>query len=273
MGRLAPEAGLRDIWRMRILHRFKRLLWVLTLATGLPTLSCAGELTVFAAASLKEALDEVTKTYESQTGHRVTTSFAGSSALARQIELGAPADIFVSASPDWMDHLEAAGQLQAGTRVDLLSNRMVLIGPALPRVTLDLQTGTDLTALLGEGPLAMALTKAVPAGIYGKEALSNLGLWDQVAAHVAETDNVRAALALVALGAAPLGVVYATDAQADPRVSLISVFPQSSHSPIVYPVAAIGPNARAEALSFLEFLSSDIATVVFQRHGFTRVEG
>lgn len=227
----------------------------------------AGQVTVFAAASLKEALDVVARQFSAETGHSVTTSYAGSSALARQIEYGAPADIFISASSDWMDRLDRADRLAPGTRFDLLGNRLVLIGaPGAGPLTLD--RALDLPALLQGGRLAIALTEAVPAGIYGKAALQSLGLWDGVKPLLAETDNVRAALALVALRAAPLGIVYETDARADPRVSIRGVFPATSHPAITYPVAAIRQSQGAQTAAFLDYLRSEAAHAVFEDHGF-----
>ncbi len=226
----------------------------------------ADDLTVFAAASLKDALEEIAAGFEAATGHDVFLSFAGSSALARQIEQGAPADLFISANPGWMDHLAEAGRIDSASRIDLLRNALVLIrhgdGPPL-----GLSAKTDLPALLDGGHLAMALVDAVPAGIYGKAALISLGLWDDIAASVAQTDNVRAALALVALGEAPFGIVYATDAIADSRVSIAATFPGGSHPPIVYPAAIVAGTA-APAAGFLEHLRSPEARAVFERLGF-----
>lgn len=226
----------------------------------------AAEVTVFAAASLKTALDAVAAAYAAETGERVVISYAGSSALARQIQLGAPADLFISANTAWMDMLEQGGQIASSTRVDLLGNRLALLahGPSDP---VEIAPGFDLMARLGQGRLAMALVEAVPAGIYGKQALRALGLWDAVAPQVAQTDNVRAALALVALGEAPLGITYRTDAQADPRVSVLGLFPEDSHDPIRYPAAALtGRDAAARPL--LDFLQAPEAAAIFARNGF-----
>ncbi len=228
------------------------------------------DITVFAAASLKGALDEAAAAWSAQTGQRVRLSFAGSSALARQIIQGAPADVFMSASPDWMDVVETEGLLTPGTRRDLFGNQLVLISHRAA-VPFHLDRDTDLVGLLGEGRLAMALIDAVPAGIYGKAALTSLGLWPSVVSKVAQTDNVRAALALVAWGEAPMGVVYATDAVAEDDVSVVAVFPPGSHPPIVYPAAQI-VGARDGAAAFLEFLSSDGAATFFRARGFTVLE-
>ncbi|MBZ0124041.1 MAG: molybdate ABC transporter substrate-binding protein [Roseovarius sp.] len=237
----------------------------LVLAMALP--AAAGRLTVFAAASLKTALDEVAGAYAAQTGDEVTLSYAGSSALARQIALGAPADVFVSANPQWMDWLEAEGRIEAGTRADLLGNRLVLIGPA-GAMPVTIGPGMDLARRLGDGWLAMALVDAVPAGIYGKAALQSLGEWQGVADKVAQADNVRAALMLVALGEAAMGVVYATDAAVEDAVGVLGVFPADSHPPIVYPAAAVRGRASPAARAFLDYLRGAEARAIFERHGF-----
>lgn len=231
----------------------------------------ADEVTVFAAASLTDALDRIAADWTDAGGAAVVTSYAGSSALARQIREGAPADIFISASPDWMDALEASGDLRPGTRRDILGNRLVLIahGDADP-VTID--ADLDLPALLGGGRLSMALVDAVPAGIYGRAALTHLGLWDAVAPLVAQSDNVRAALAFVARNEAPLGIVYATDAAAQDAVSVIGTFPADSHPPITYPAALTAQSDAAQAQAFLDHLSSDAARQVWARFGFTLPE-
>ena len=230
---------------------------LICLSAGLAT---AERITVFAASSLKTALEDVATSFEAETGHEVTLSFAGSAALARQILSGAPADVFLSANPGWMDAVES--DIRPGTRRDLLGNQLVLIAPA-PADPVPL-TADAITARLADGPLAMALVAAVPAGIYGKAAFENLGLWDNVAPLVAQTDNVRAALALVALGEAPLGVVYATDAQAEPRVCVVASFDPASHPPIRYPVAALTDRPVTQA--FLTHLTTAAAT--FEAHGF-----
>lgn len=224
------------------------------------------DITVFAAASLKGGLDEAAVAWSTETGEKIRLSFAGSSALARQIMQGAPADIFIAASADWMDAVEEDGALVANTRRDILANELVLIGREGAAFT-PLTSETDIAALLGDGKLAMALVEAVPAGIYGKAALEWLGLWSVVQENVAQADNVRAALALVAWGEAPLGVVYATDAAAEPRVSVIAKFSAASHPPIVYP-AALVDGADDGAASFLEYLSSATGAAFFLARGF-----
>lgn len=223
--------------------------------------------TVFAAASLKAALDDVAVQFEQSSDHTVRLSYAGSSSLARQIERGAPADVFVSANTDWMDQLEDESLLEPDTRVALLSNQLVLIAPKKAGAPMMPIEDVDFLELLNDGPLVMGFVEAVPAGIYGKSALTALGLWDEVSDHVAQTDSVSGALALVARGEAGLGVVYATDALADPRVTVVAQFPADSHAPIVYPAAAIAP-ALEGALAFAAYLGSPEARVVFDAYGF-----
>lgn len=222
---------------------------------------------VFAAASLKTALDEIIADYHAQSGQTVTVSYAASSVLARQIELGAPADLFISANVDWMDVLERDGLVDAASRIDLLGNRLVLIA-APGAEPARIEPGLDLLSRLDGGYLAMALVDAVPAGIYGKAALQNLGLWDGIQSQVAQADNVRAALALVATGAAPMGVVYRSDAEAEPRVRVVGVIPEEAHGPIIYP-AALTNVAGPEAHEFMTYLQADSAQAEFERQGFT----
>lgn len=228
----------------------------------------ADEVVVFAAASMKNALDAVAQDFEAATGHRVRVSYAGSGVLAKQIIEGAPADIFLSAAENWMDQVEKEGLIQPGTRRDLFGNALVLVGHGAGLSETQIGPDTDLAAMLNGGKLAMALVDAVPAGQYGKAALQSLGLWDSVAASVAQTDNVRAALALVSIGEAPLGIVYATDAAADPGVSIIGVFPAESHPPIVYPGALLTGAADAADQAFFNSLSSAEGSAKFAAEGF-----
>jgi molybdate transport system substrate-binding protein len=225
------------------------------------------EVVVFAAASLKTALDRVAAEFAVTTGHQVTISYAGSNQLARQIIEGAPADIFLSAAESWMDEVEQAGLVVVGSRRDLWGNRLVLVGAA-GSAPVEISAGLDLAGLLGDGKLAMALVEAVPAGQYGKAALVSLGLWESVEASVAQTDNVRAALALVALGEAPLGIVYATDAAAEPGVTVVGTFPDNSHGPIVFPGALLTNATDAADRMFLDAIASDAGDAEFQREGF-----
>ena len=226
----------------------------------------AEDVGVFAAASLKNALDQVAAQFTRETGHTVTISYAGSNALAKQIIEGAPADVFISANAEWLDEVEKAGLVQA--RSDILGNRLVLIahGDAEP---VAISGETDLAGLLDGGKLAMALVDSVPAGQYGKAALESLGLWDDVQADVAQSDNVRAALALVATGEAPLGIVYATDAAAQDNVTVVGDFPPDSHPPITYPAALLMGAADDADRAFYDALSGDDADAIFEQHGFT----
>lgn len=234
-----------------------------------PLRAAADEVSVFAAASLGTALAEVADAWTAETGHRVILSHAGSSALARQIQAGAPADVFISASPDWMDALAASGDLRAGTRRDILGNRLVLVAHGAEAAPVVLDETLDIAAMLGDGRLAMAMVDAVPAGIYGKAALTDLGLWDDVAPLVAQAENVRAALAFVARNEAPFGIVYATDAALEQDVSVIAVFPEHSHGPITYPAAITAHSDSPVAAAFLDHLSSDVARASWQAFGFS----
>lgn len=238
------------------------------LALAAPAAAVAGDVLVFAAASLKNAMDDVAAHWSGATGHEATISYAGSAALARQIEQGAPADVFISANEEWMDALEADGLVEAGTRVNLLGNSLVVIAHGHLTGPIPLAPRFDLAGWLGDRKLAMALVDAVPAGLYGKAALQNLGVWEAVRPKVAQTDNVRAALALVATGEAPFGIVYATDASAETRVGIVGAFPEDSHPPIVYPAAAIAGRDNPLASDFLAFLRSDTARAAFERQGF-----
>lgn len=229
----------------------------------------AGEVTVFAAASLKTALDEVGRDYRAARGHRVVAVLAASSALARQIAQGAPADLFLSANAAWMDRLARDRLIEPASRVDLLGNRLVLIAPGQAGPPVPLTPGFDLAARLGrDGRLAIAFTEAVPAGIYAKAALVSLGLWPSVRGRLAQADNVRTALAFVARGEAALGLVYATDARAEPRVGVLATVPAEHHPPIVYPAAAVAASGNPLKHDFLAWLRSGAARLVFERHGF-----
>jgi molybdate transport system substrate-binding protein len=226
-------------------------------------------ITVFAAASMKNALDDVNAAFLKATGIRVVTSYAASPALARQIEQGAPADVFVSADLDWMDYSARKKTINDDTRVNLLGNRLVLIAPkesGVDRVTIG--PGFDLAGLAGNGRIATGDVRAVPAGKYAKAALEKLGAWEKAAPRFAMAENVRAALALVTRREAALGIVYETDAKVEPGVKVVGVFPADSHPAIVYPVAATA-SAKPEAAAYLAFLRSGIAKAVFEQYGFT----
>ena len=232
---------------------------------------------VFAAASRKNPRDDAAAAWTKATGKTARISYAGSNALAKQIEAGAPADLFISADLAWMDYVDRAGLLKAGSRIDLLRNALVLIAPgpkdsaADPQVALAPNLGTTLTRILGGGRLAMATIDAVPAGKYGKAALQKLGAWDAVKGQVAQAENVRAALLLVARGEAPLGIVYATDAAADPSVHVVATFPADSHPPIVYPAAVTRESRNPDAGTLLGYLRGPEARGSFERQGFTVV--
>ncbi|WP_249692501.1 molybdate ABC transporter substrate-binding protein [Stappia sp. WLB 29] len=240
---------------------------MLVLSAGRGT-ARADDVLVFAAASLKNAMDEIAPAFEAATGDKLVVSPAGSSALARQIQAGAPADLFISASPDWMDALEADGLVQSATRIDLLANAIVLIAHGRDAAPVEISPALDLGALIGEGRLAMALVDAVPAGVYGKAALKSLGLWESVSPKVAQADNVRAALALVAAGEAPYGIVYATDAAAEDNVTVVGTFPADSHPPIVYPAAVMAQSDKPAATAALAYLRGREARAAFEKQGF-----
>jgi len=232
-------------------------------------ISAAEPVRVFAAASLKNALDEAASAWKAKSGKEVSASYAASSALAKQIEQAAPADIFMSADLDWMDYLDKKGLIKADTRKNLLGNQLVLVAAAGSGVKIELAPGADLAGALGDGKLAMGEVKSVPAGKYGKAALDKLGLWTSVEKNVAMTENVRAALALVARGEAKLGIVYATDAKAEPKVEVAGIFPEDSHPPIIYPVALTAAGNNPDAAEFVSFLSSPEAAAIFKAQGFT----
>ena len=229
-----------------------------------------GPLVVFAAASLKNALDEVAAEWSKRTGKPLPRlSYAASSTLAKQIEQGAPADLFLSADLDWMDYVQARNLVRTGSRFDLLGNRIVLIVPRDSAVTSLPITGEDLSRVLAGGRLATANVEAVPAGKYGKAALERLGAWNAVRNSIAQAESVRAALLLVSRGEAPLGLVYATDAAADPAVRVVASFPPDSHPPIVYPVAIARESTNTDARAFLDGLRSAAARTAFEKQGFT----
>ena len=240
------------------------------LLTLVPHVVFAADLVVFAAASLKEALDEANAAYMRQSGDNVKTSFGASPALARQIESGAPAQLFISADLDWMDYLEKRNLIQPGTRKNLLGNRLVIAAPADADIKLDIKPGFDLAGALKGGHLAMADPSSVPAGKYGKAALEKLEAWGSVESAVARTENVRGALLLVSRHEAPLGIVYATDVAADPGVKIAGVFPPETHPPIVYPIALTADSRDPAAGRLLDFLTSPAAKPIFEKHGFTR---
>jgi molybdate transport system substrate-binding protein len=230
----------------------------------------AGGLVIFAAASLKNALDEIAAAWTKETGKPAPKiSYAASPALAKQMEQGAPADLFISADTEWMDYVEKKDLIKKDTRVNLLGNKIVLIAPRDSKVAVEIKPGFDLAKALAGGKLAMANVDAVPAGKYGKAALEKLGAWNGVKDNVAQAENVRAALLLVARGEAPLGIVYSTDAAADPNVKIVGVFPAESYPPVIYPAAVTKESKTADAKLFLDYLKSSKARPAFERQGFT----
>lgn len=224
---------------------------------------------VLAAASLQEALSEAARSWTARKHTRPVVSFAASSALARQIESGAPADLFISADEEWMDHVAGKGLIRAKTRVSFLSNRLVLVAPVAGKTRLTIASRFPLARALGNGRLAMADPDTVPAGRYGKAALSSLRVWRSVSGKLARAENVRAALALVERGEAPFGIVYATDAKASKKVRIVGVFPVASHPPVTYPVAVLKASTDPEAEMFRRFLVSRAGKAMFARYGFT----
>ncbi|RNF85922.1 molybdate ABC transporter substrate-binding protein [Montanilutibacter psychrotolerans] len=253
-----------------LLRRCLVALSLVALSLVVPNAIAAEPLTVFAAASLKESLDEAALAYQRETAQPVRVSYAASSALARQIEQGAPADVFLSADLDWMDYLQQRRLIDVASRRNLLGNSLVLVAPhtsALGPITL--RAGVDLRPALGaDDRLALALTGSVPAGKYARAAFVSFGVWQQLQPRVAEAENVRAALMLVARGEVPLGVVYASDARAEPKVRVLAGFPPGSHAPIVYPAARIAASRHPRAGTFVRWLSGPTAAAIFRRHGF-----
>jgi len=231
----------------------------------------AAPLNVFAAASLKESMDEAGAAWQRRSGQQVRSSYAASSALARQVEQGAPADVFLSADTDWMDWLQQRRLIDIASRRDLLGNTLVLVAPATSNAKpLALRKGGSLLPLLGkDGRIALALTDSVPAGKYAEAAFTSLGMWNALQPRAAEVENVRAALLLVSRGETPLGVVYGSDAKADPGVRLLATFPAASHPPIVYPVARIAASRNPRAKAFVQWLRSREAAAIFRKHGFS----
>jgi molybdate transport system substrate-binding protein len=225
------------------------------------------DLVVFAAASLTDVMEELSADWQKSSGRKVRLSFAASSVLARQIEAGGAADVFVSADQEWMEYLAARDLIAQPSRRNLAGNRLVLIAPGDSRVALTIARGFDLAGALGSGRLATADPDTVPLGRYARAALGSLGVWDSVSGKLVRADNARSALTYVARGEAPLGIVYATDAAAESRVRVVGVFPAGSHAPVTYPAAALS-GAGAGALAYLDFLGSARAASVWKKHGF-----
>lgn len=227
------------------------------------------KLVVFAAASMQTALDAIVPAFIQQKGSATSVSYGSSGILAKEIERGAPADVFISADVKWMDDLEKAKLIEPQTRRNLVGNSLVLIEPADQQAKLKIEKGFGLAAAAGDGKIAVCTVDSCPAGIYAKEALKNLGVWDAVAPELVQAANVRGALNLVARGEARFGIVYATDAKVEPKVKLVDVFPAASHSPIVYPVAVISGSKNPQAAAFIDFLRSPTALKILKDQGFT----
>ena len=228
------------------------------------------QITVFAAASLKNALDDANAAFTKATGVKVTASYAASSALAKQIEQGAPADIFISADLQWMDYVGERKLIKPDTRVNLLGNKLVLIAPADSKIAkVTIGQGFDIAKLAGSDRIAVADVKAVPAGRYAKAALEKLGAWAAAGPRLAQAENVRAALAFVARDEAPIGIVYETDAKAEPKVKVIGAFPDSSYPPVTYPVAETAITTKQAVPQYLHFLRSPAAKAIFEKYGFS----
>jgi molybdate transport system substrate-binding protein len=241
----------------------------LLMAAAAPTAGQSKDVVVLAAASLKNALDDAAAAWAKETGKKVKISYAASSALARQVEAGIPADIFISADVPWMDHLAERKLIEPASRSDFLGNRIVLIAPKDSKIDLRIEKGFGLRMALGGGRLAMASVDAVPAGKYGKAALETLGVWPSVADRVAQAENVRMALILVSRGEAPLGIVYRTDAASDPNVRIVASFPDGSHPPVIYPMALLSSSRNPDARAFVDFLRSPKARPSFENQGFS----
>jgi molybdate transport system substrate-binding protein len=237
-------------------------------AVSVPAARADDKIVVFAAASLKNALDSVNAAWKADTGKEAVVSYGASSTLAKQIEGGAPADIFASADLAWMKYLSDKSLTRPDTEVKLLGNTLVLIAAKDSKAEITIAKGFDLAGLIGDGKLAMGDVKAVPAGKYGKAALEALGVWGSVEAKVAQAENVRAALKLVSTGEAAFGIVYATDAVAEPGVKVLGTFPEDTHPPIVYPVGVTAASTNADAAAFLKYMQSTKAKELFEAQGF-----
>lgn len=247
----------------------KRLLFscVLFFSLGLVSVYGADKVTVFAAASTTNMMDELLKIYNSKGGN-ANASYAGSGTLAKQIEAGAPASIFVSANQEWADYLDKKGLIEPGTRKNLVGNTLVLIGGADSKIIVDLTKNPDIVKLLDGGKLAIGSPESVPAGQYAKEAFTKLGLWEGLQKNIASVENVRVALAFVSRGEAPLGVVFGTDAAADKNVKVVAEFPSDTHGDISYPILIVKGNASGEAKKLYDFLQSDEAKEIYNKYGF-----
>ncbi len=260
--RLAPQ-------ETAMLFRLFTALSLFLVVASAPPAQAQDSITVFAAASLKNALDDANVGFTEATGVKVTTSYEASSALAKQIEAGAPADIFISADLRWMDYANEKNLVRPDTRVNLLGNKLVLIAPGDSKLDhVAIGQGFDIAKLAGDGRIAVADVKAVPAGLYAKAALEALGAWAAAKPKLAMAQNVRATLAFVARGETPVGIVYETDTKVEPKVKVIGAFPDGSYPPVIYPVAATA-TAKPAAARYLEFLRGSAAKTIFEKYGFS----
>ncbi len=252
------------------LKKLSLVLGLLALVASAPRPAAAQTtLTVFAAASMKNALDDTNADFTKATGIKVTASYAASSALAKQLESGAPADVFISADLKWMDFVAEKKLIKADSRYNLLGNRLVLIAGKDSKIgDVKIEQGFDIAKLAGNGRIAVADVKAVPAGLYAKAALEKLGAWAAAESKLAMAENVRATLAFVARGETPVGIVYETDAKVEPNVKILAAFPDGSYPPVTYPVAATA-NAKADAARYLDFLRGKEARAIFEKYGFS----
>lgn len=241
---------------------------LVVLLLALAATARAETVVVFAAASLRESLDAAARAFESASGHKVVVSYAASNALARQVESGAPADLFISADTDWIDYVERRGLAIPGSRRNLLANELVLVAPASSGFSSRANDEAGIRAALGNKRIAIANPQAVPAGRYARAAFTSLGTWGSISDKVAATESVRTALALVARGEAPLGVVYRTDALAEKRVRVVDTFPPASHPPIVYPVVTLKRSTTTAAAALVSFLAAAEGRAIFARFGF-----
>jgi molybdate transport system substrate-binding protein len=257
---------MRSVKRLGV-RSLAALALVASLGAGRP--AAAEDILVFAAASLKNALDDAVAAFQQQEGDKVSVSYAASSALAKQIEAGAPADLFISADLDWMDYAQQRALIKPDTRKNLLGNHLVMVASASSDIKVEIKPNFPLAALLKDGRLAIADPDAVPAGKYAKAALEKLGVWSSVADKLARAENVRAALFFVSRQEAPLGIVYQTDAAADKGVKIVAVFPEDTRPPVTYPIALTASSKNAGAAKFLAFLESAAAKPFFEKQGFT----
>jgi molybdate transport system substrate-binding protein len=257
---------------MRNLNRFFRIVTIIFSAIFFHSTAHAGSVNVFAAASLKTALDDVAKAWKTQSGKDVVATYGSSATLAKQVAEAAPADIFISADLAWMDDLAGKNLIRAETRKNLVGNTLVLVAAAGADLKIELENNSNLAASLGDEKLAVGDVKSVPAGKYAKAALKNLNLWTSVEPNLVMQENVRSALALVARGEARLGIVYGSDAVAESKVQVVTRFPESSHPAIVYPAAVIAASTNPDAQTFLTFLFSKEAQLIFKANGFTLLE-